>query len=229
MICGRADVPALARERGTSLETTARQERYLFLEKTRADLGADRIATAHHMDDQAETVLLHMLRGSALGGLCGMKRVSGRVIRPLLDVRRADILAYAAENKIEYRTDETNLHTEYTRNKLRLELIPYIEREFNGAICQNLCRMAELLREDETLLERMANDALENAKMPDGALDIKALEALEAPVRSRVLRFSAGCVDIEKKHSGRHNRTYARTYRRAHCAYKRPAGARELW
>jgi tRNA(Ile)-lysidine synthase len=199
-ISGRADVPAFARARGISLETAAREARYAFLETARAQAGADKIATAHHMDDQAETVLLHLLRGAALGGLCGMKRVNGRIVRPLLDVSRADILAYAHENKIEYRTDETNLQADYTRNKIRLELMPYLAHEFNGAISLSLCRMAELLREDETLLERMAAEAFETALASDGGLDIASLKTLERPVLARVIRNYAGCVDIEKKH-----------------------------
>ena len=126
--CGKQGVAFLsgggdvrAHMTGTGVEDAARRLRYAFLEDAADRLGASRIATAHHQDDNAETVLLHLLRGAGTCGLGGIPPVRGRIIRPLLEVSRAEIDAYAAENRIPYVEDETNGETVYTRNRLRLE------------------------------------------------------------------------------------------------------------
>ena len=118
---GRADVPSLARSHGQTLEQAGRDARYGFLEEARRYFGADVIAVAHHMDDQAETLLLHLVRGAGLGGLTGMKPKRGRVIRPLLALRRSEIEAYLAEEGLAFCTDETNLLRDGMRNRMRLD------------------------------------------------------------------------------------------------------------
>lgn len=192
---GRGDVPALRRASGASLEEAARVARYAFLREQAARGGARYIVTAHHMEDQAETVLLHLLRGSGRNGLCGMRPAAGDLLRPLLGAHKAQLLAYAAQHGLPSREDATNRDTAYTRNSVRLRLLPLLQREYNPNIIDRLCGMAELLREDEDYLERLAAEAMGRAmpdeKPPRGCrmYDRAALAALPGPVQSRALRL----------------------------------------
>jgi tRNA(Ile)-lysidine synthase len=155
---GIADVPALALEWGTGLEEAARRARYAFLAKVAAQLNATTIAIGHNQDDQAETVLLHIIRGSGLGGLRGMLPKSPlsdnktlTLIRPLLDTPRSAIEAYLRDLGIQPRIDTTNADTHYTRNRLRHEIMPVLA-EINPQIRSALARTAETSREDFALL-----------------------------------------------------------------------------
>jgi len=170
LILERADVPALARERGLSTEEAARQTRYAFLASTARARGADSVAVAHNADDQVETILMHLLRGSGLNGLCGMrpdawieesilpsgaKRI--RLIRPLLDTPRPEIEAYNRAHDIPARFDRSNLDTSYFRNRLRHELIPYLER-YNPNLRRTLRRMGAALSADRDLLAALLDE-----------------------------------------------------------------------
>ena len=153
---GYADIPRLARQRGETLEQAGRMLRYDFLEEAKAFFGADKIAVAHHMDDQAESRLLHLARGSGLRGLCGMAPRRGDIIRPLLCLSKAEIESYLTNENLPYCTDATNFIAEGTRNKLRLETIPYLKREFNPRLVESLCAMGDMLSEDEGYLCQIA-------------------------------------------------------------------------
>ena len=203
IVCETLDIPAIAKRDGKTLEQAARDERYAFFNRTAERLSADRIAVAHHMDDQAESILLHLIRGSGLKGLIGMEPMSGRIIRPLLFSRRGDIEAYLASSGLSYRTDSTNLEREASRNRLRLDLIPYIQRELNPAFVESLCSTGELLRQDEEYLDGLARGALGDAKT-DAGYDRKRLSVLPPPLLSRAIRiavFEAGArADVERVH-----------------------------
>lgn len=179
-------VPAYAKEKGMSLEMAARECRYDFLERARLSFGADVIATAHHKDDQAETVLLHLLRGAGTGGLGGMKPRNGRIVRPLLTVGRAEILAYLAEQGVSYCEDETNTQNDATRNRIRNELVPIL-RTYNPNITEALCRTAALCDADNALLAELADEAEKDIVLSEG-LDRTKLDALPEPLKSRVVR-----------------------------------------
>jgi tRNA(Ile)-lysidine synthase len=152
----RADVPAFAQREGMGLEAAARQVRYTFLEWVAQQIGAAAVATGHTLDDQAETVLMHLIRGSGLDGLAGIppRRKLGKthLIRPLLDTSRAEIEAYAAAHDLEPRQDSTNTDTAYLRNRLRHDVIPLLE-ELNPNIRATLARTADVLREDAAFLD----------------------------------------------------------------------------
>ncbi len=180
------DVPAYAAESGKSLEEAARELRYAFLERARIACGADVIATAHHADDQAETVLLHLLRGSGTTGLGGMRARNGRIIRPLLGRTRAEILAYLARQNASYCEDETNAENGALRNRIRNELLPALGA-YNPAIAEALCRTAALCAEDDALLECLAGEAEERALCEDG-LSRAVLTATPLALRSRIVR-----------------------------------------
>ncbi len=194
-LCGRysipfltetADVPAYAKQRGQSLEQAAREVRYAFLERARSQFQADVIATAHHMDDQAETLLLHLIRGSGLTGLCGMQARNGSIIRPLLSVSRNEILAYLSERQEDYCEDETNAENAAMRNRIRNELMPVL-RTYNPAITQSLHKTASLIAQDEALFDSMADEAERAISIGEG-LDRRRLSELPPPIASRIVR-----------------------------------------
>lgn len=190
---GGGDVAAFAREKGLSAEDAARQLRYGFLEDTADALGADRIATAHHMDDNAETVLLHLLRGSGLKGLGGIPPVRGRIVRPLLEVSRAEIDRYIEENSIPFVEDETNLDTVYTRNRLRHQVLPLLEELAPGA-GRRIASAGALAREEEAWLESRAEKLL-----PPGETGISRRLLREQPevMARRLVRMMARRLGVE--------------------------------
>ena len=154
-----AAVPAFAQREGLSLETAARKLRYGFLRRLKEALGADCIALGHHRDDQAETVLLHLIRGSGMKGLTGMAPRSGYLIRPLLDVGRTEILDYLAESGQPYRTDSTNLSPDHSRNRLRQEGMAAMTA-INARAAEHIARCADRLRAEDEYLDGLARDAL---------------------------------------------------------------------
>jgi tRNA(Ile)-lysidine synthase len=140
-----------------SLEEAAREARYAYFE----EIGANSlIATAHTADDNVETVLLNLVRGTGLRGLCGIPPVRGNIIRPLIEVTREEVEAYLKEKGVEFITDETNFSDEFTRNNLRLNVIPLLEK-INPVLNVRTTRMCESLRLDEEYLHEIAVCALE--------------------------------------------------------------------
>lgn len=154
---GRGDVPARVRETGETTEEAARFLRYAFLEDCAGALGADWIATAHQAEDNAETVLLHLLRGSGLRGLGGIPPRRGKLIRPLLEITRQELTAYARDNGVPWREDESNSDTAYTRNFIRHQVMPLLQ-ERNPNLVPTLGRTAESLRLDEECLSGLARE-----------------------------------------------------------------------
>ena len=153
------DVPLYARRARVSLETAARERRYAFLSAVASEMGEGTlIATAHHADDQAETVLMRILRGSGLDGLAGMRPRTGNLIRPLLSVSRTEIEAYCEAKGLSPRIDETNAKPVATRNRIRLELLPILRR-YNPSIDEALCRLAAAAAEQTDYLASMAEAA----------------------------------------------------------------------
>ena len=147
----RVDVPRAAKETGVSLELAARNARYAFLERVRSDRNLDCIAIGHHRDDQAETLLLHLLRGSGTDGLSGMRVRTGRLIRPLLHTDKSAILSYLAECGQDFCTDTTNFETDATRNRIRLNVMPVLETvnpAAKKAHYQNVQALAAKFREE---------------------------------------------------------------------------------
>lgn len=159
----RCDVAALARTRGLGLEDAGRRARMAFLDQLRTSRGGAAIALAHHADDQAETVLMRLLRGSGATGLAGMrfKTDDGR-IRPLLSSSRSDILAHLSARGLPYREDASNRDTAFLRNRIRHELLPLLA-SYNPAIAERLVATAAILSGEDDLLERQTGALLEQA------------------------------------------------------------------
>ena len=150
----RIDVKALQKKH-QSLEEAAREARYSYF----AETGNNSIiATAHNADDNAETVLLNILRGTALKGLCGIPDVRGNIIRPLLEVTREEIITFLTEKSIPYVTDESNLSDEFTRNYLRIHVMPLLLR-LNPSLLSAVTRMTDILRLDEEYLNEIAKNS----------------------------------------------------------------------
>ena len=154
--CGQVKTREYARRQGLSLEHAARDLRYAFFSEVAAATGARRIAVAHTADDQAEELLLRLLRGTARGGLSGMAPLArGRIIRPLLAVGKAEVLAYLEQRGISYAEDSSNRDLRFVRNRVRLELLPWLEERFNPNLRETLCRTALVLQEEEELLDSL--------------------------------------------------------------------------
>lgn len=156
LIARTADVPAIAESRRRSLEVTARLVRRQFLDEARAACGAQFVATAHTRDDQAETVLLRLLRGAGTRGLRGIEPRDGTRIRPLLCAARRELQDELRRRGQAWREDATNFDLANPRNRIRHELLPYLERHFNPAVGRALARFADAARADEALLARQA-------------------------------------------------------------------------
>jgi len=152
------DVAGYAKALGKSVEEAGRELRYQALHEAASAWGGAKIAVAHHREDQAETILHNLFRGSAIKGLSGMAAVRGAVIRPLLCVGRADILRFLEERGLEYCTDSTNCSEDYTRNRLRRRLIPEICREINPGAVEHIVNAGERLRQADEYFEKLAAD-----------------------------------------------------------------------
>lgn len=156
----RVDVARLALEEHHSLEEAGRVARYRFLDELAQQTRCSRIAVGHTRNDQAETLLLRLLRGAGTTGLGAMHPISGKVlIRPLLGVERRDILDYLALKGARFREDPTNTNRSFLRNRIRHETLPHLEKSFNPSIVDTLARTAELLRDDEAWMDRAAEEA----------------------------------------------------------------------
>ena len=162
----RVDIPALAAQRSKGLEETAREERYRLLAECAAELSCSRIATAHNLEDNAETVLLHLVRGTGLSGLCGIPAVRGRLIRPLLSVSRRDIEKYLSAHGQSFVTDSTNADTDLSRNRIRSCVMPEL-MHLNPAFPEAVLRMAETLSEDASLLDELSKGPLSAAELAE--------------------------------------------------------------
>jgi tRNA(Ile)-lysidine synthase len=206
---GRADVRAFAREQRRSVEDAARVVRYAFLEEAADRVAADAIAVAHTLDDQAETILLRLIRGSGPRGLAGILPRAGRVVRPLIEIARADLRQYIETRQLAWREDASNGDLSIPRNRVRHELIPYLEREFSPGISAVLAREAAIAREDENRLQQEAIDLAVSIVLRTEAasgdrqgdldrglpancleVDARALTSLHPALAARVARYA---------------------------------------
>ena len=185
------DVPAHARRDGVSIEVAARRARQRFFTDVRSSRGADAVATAHTRDDQAETVLLRLARGTGLRGLGGIAPRRDALIRPLLQCSRLELREELSSRSEQWREDETNRDLTNPRNRVRHELLPYLQREFNPSIADALARLANLARADEAVLDELAAAAALRVSKTVGSnsvIDGAALCALPAAVARRVIQ-----------------------------------------
>lgn len=192
--CARID-PAFFRDlRGTSLEEAARRQRYGLLEAIAGRHGYDRIAVGHNANDNAESVLLFLLRGSGPGGLGGIRpTIADRLIRPLIDLKRAEIERYIRQVGIRFVSDRSNRDLEFVRNRIRHRLLPLVQREFNPAVIDGLNRLATIARDEEVWLRPLISRHFAAAVVSKSSrrldLSIHALQAMPRALQRRVLRM----------------------------------------
>jgi tRNA(Ile)-lysidine synthase len=177
---------SLRRDKNNFPENTLRDIRYDFFEQTRKKYNFDHIAVAHNLDDQAETFLMRVLRGSGIRGLSAMKYKNNKIIRPLLNVPRVDIIDYLKKNKLAWREDKTNFETKFTRNKIRNGLIPYLEKNFNPDIKKTIFNSLESIVDDLDFLETAARKAHQKNK----ALSVRKILTLHPAVQKRLILAS---------------------------------------
>ena len=174
---GCDNIAAKAKRERANLEDAARRARYAFFEQMVKDGRVSRVAVAQTADDQAETVLAHMMRGTGLAGLAGIHPEAGSVFRPLLGIRRAALRAYLRGKRQKWREDASNRDKTRTRARIRHELMPFLEKTFQGPIVEHLCQLAELAREDNTYLDLAARVRVpEVAKQGSDGISIPASE-----------------------------------------------------
>jgi tRNA(Ile)-lysidine synthase len=182
-----------ALQKGLSPEEFYRQERYRFFDAVAKSSHAHKIALGHNLQDQAETVLLHLLRGSGLEGLKGIMPLrEGKYIRPLIEISRDEIIAFLEETGIAYRQDRSNESTLHLRNKIRLVLLPYLKKEFNPRIDETLAQTAEILREENIFMHECVKKALESTCVKKQKskiiLNIEYLSMLPKAIQRRLLK-----------------------------------------
>lgn len=184
----KIDIPEIAKRDRVSEEAAGRCARYGYFEQLCKSRKITKIATAHNKNDSVETVLMNFSRGSALNGLCGIPYRRADIIRPLLDITRADIEAYCSENKLKYVTDSTNLKNDYTRNKLRNVIIPMIQQELNPNLVNTISKNSVLIREDNEYLESRAKEIYQK-NVSDNGIMISVLNETDISLRRRVVRY----------------------------------------
>ncbi len=185
------DAPALAAAHGGSVEVAARRARRLALEDQASRLGASRIATAHTADDQAETVLLRMVRGAGLAGISAIAPRRERVVRPLLRLRREELRVWLKARGERWREDESNGDLGHPRNRVRHELMPYLRRHFNPAVEAALTRLADAARADDIFLQSAVTEWVERLVTTDEGgvtLAARGVAALPQALARRVAR-----------------------------------------
>ncbi len=187
----RSDVPGYAAVHHLSLETAARELRYAFLRNLCRELEYDGILLAHHGDDQAETVLMRFLRGAGMEGLSAMSYKQDELIRPLLSCRKRELEVYCRERCLRFREDRTNLIPDAMRNRVRLELLPFLREQYNPSLDEVLCHLADMAGEEQEFLQKEAEKLLprliRNEALPE--LSGKVFAGLHPAMQRIVLRL----------------------------------------
>ena len=192
----KVDVEKQAKEEKKGTEETGRKVRYAFFEEVAKKEGANKIATAHNLNDKAETVLLNIIRGSGTEGLKAIEaKRDEKFIRPLIETSREDIEEYCKKNDLNPKIDKTNLESIYKRNKIRNDLIPYIQKEFNPNIIKTINRLSEVATEESKYLNNQTKKAFEEIAyktddLNEQVLDLKKFNILELVIKRRVILYT---------------------------------------
>ncbi|MGE5544569.1 MAG: tRNA lysidine(34) synthetase TilS [Bacillota bacterium] len=196
----RVDVAHMAMKEKMSVEEAGREARYRFLEELRQELGGDKIATAHHRGDQAETVLLHLIQGTGALGLQGILPRRDRIIRPLLDLSKAEITEYLNDNGLPYRIDCSNFDNNYLRNRIRWELLPLLEERFNPGMVDVLCRLAAVMKEEnhywDEQVSRVMAELVKEGKNTPLVAPVEGIQQMPLSMQRRLVHQilrQAGC------------------------------------
>jgi len=188
---------------GGSIEDIGRRERYKFLNELSRMEDLNKIALGHNLNDQAETIVMRFLRGSGAEGLKGMLPVrEERYIRPLLEVRRNEIVTFLDKEGVQYVTDSSNRDSAYLRNRIRTDLIPALRNSYNNRLVENICQMADILREEDDYFENEIARILKNWKITlDGdaiRINISEFRTLHCAMQQRIIKFLLRKVSLKK-------------------------------
>lgn len=205
----RAEVEEIAKQNKMGTEETGRKIRYDFFYEILEKTKSNKIATAHNANDNAETVLMNIIRGCGTSGLKGIEANNKQLIRPLIECSRTEIEEYCKQNNLKPRIDKTNFENDYTRNKIRNMLIPYIQENFNPNIIEGINRLSSLSKQENDYLEKETQKAyisiVEEITNTSISLDLKKFNSLEKVIKSRVVLYTINELfktknGIEKKH-----------------------------
>ena len=203
------DVQKIANNNKIGLEEAGRMARYEFFDEVANLTNSNKIAIAHNKNDNVETIIMHALRGSGTYGLQGIQAKNGKYIRPLIDCERTEIEEYCKENNINARIDKTNFENVYTRNKIRNVVIPYIKKEFNPNIIETICRLSNVIIDQDCYIEKKVEEAYESMVLQENeneiVLDLKKFNIQEKVIKSRlvlytIIRLFGTSKGIEKIH-----------------------------
>ena len=188
----RADVQKIASEKKIGTEEAGRKVRYDFFEEVLQKTESNKIAIAHNKNDKIETIIMHLLRGSGLSGLKGIEPIrDNKYIRPLLECERTEIEQYCEDKKLNPRIDKTNFENEYTRNKIRNMVIPYIKQEFNPNIVQTLSRLSEVVTEEVEYVDKQTQKIYQQILIEKTdqqiALNLKKFNEQEKIIKSQLI------------------------------------------
>ena len=195
--------------KGMSTEEAGRKARYDFFAEICQKENCTKIATAHNSNDNVETVIMNMIRGSGMSGLKGIEPKRGNIIRPLIETTRKEIEEYCVGNDLKPRHDESNDETVYTRNKVRLELIPYIEKNINSNVVNNITRMSKIISEEERFILDKVEEAYNKIVLKEEKniviCKLKLFNELDVVIRKRlilkmIIKVLGNAKDIEKVH-----------------------------
>ena len=194
---------------GMTIEEAGRKARYDFFAEVLEKEKCTKIATAHTSNDNAETVIMNMVRGSGVNGLKGIEPIRENIIRPLIDVTRREIEEYCETNNLNPKHDESNDELLYTRNKVRLELIPYIEKNINSNVISNINRMSKIVLEEESYIDKKVEEAFESCLITQNdeilVCNLRMFNKLDIVIRKRlilkfIIKILGNAKDIEKVH-----------------------------
>ena len=191
----RIDVLKMANDNKMGTEEAGRNVRYQFFEEVMKKTNANKIGIAHNKNDKVETIIMHLLRGSGLSGLKGIEPMrDNRYIRPLIECERLEIEQYCEENNLQPRIDKTNFENEYTRNKIRNIVIPYIKQEFNPNIIETINRFSELILEEDEYLCKITEETYHNIfisrNQQEIILDLKKFNMQEIVIKKRLILYT---------------------------------------
>ena len=203
-----ASMDAYAKKYGISSEDAGRRLRYDFFREIQKEYPKSKIAIAHNLDDQAETVLMRIIRGTGVEGLRAMDYRNGDIIRPILDIKKAMILDYLNSEQIPYAIDKTNFTTDYTRNKLRLDIIPKIEK-INPNFKESLVKLSEIATDEisisDSYIKNIYEDIIIQRKIDFVSFDKEAFESQDKAIQSRLIRCAIGEIKKEIRDISKEN------------------------